>query len=57
MSDQLSIRIDDELAGLIEEAKSKSRYDIPTSEIVRTALREHLEGNASAAAGTPATSD
>jgi Arc/MetJ-type ribon-helix-helix transcriptional regulator len=48
MSKQLSIRIDDELEELIEKEQDSTPYDIPTSEIVRTALREHLSGNASA---------
>jgi len=47
MAKQLSIRIDDELEELIEKEQKSTPYDIPTSEIVRTALREHLSGNAS----------
>lgn len=50
MSKQLSIRIDDDLEKLIAEEQEKVPYDVPTSEIVRTALREHLSGNARAAA-------
>lgn len=53
MSKTISIRIDDELEELIEGEKDKSPYEIATSEIVRTALREHLSGNAHAATATP----
>lgn len=49
MAKQLSIRIDDELEELIKAEQEKVPYDVPTSEIVRTALREHLSGNARAA--------
>lgn len=50
MAKQLSVRIDDELEELIEAEKDKVPYEIQTSEIVRTALREHLSGNARATA-------
>ena len=45
----ISVRIDDELEELIEKEQEKSPYEVPKSEIVRTALREHLSGNATAA--------
>lgn len=50
MSEQLSIRIDEELAELIEKERESQPYDVPKSEIVRTALREHLSGNANVGA-------
>ncbi|SNZ18243.1 hypothetical protein SAMN06269185_3306 [Natronoarchaeum philippinense] len=49
MAKQLSVRIDDELEELIQKEQDEVPYDVPQSEIVRTALREHLSGNATAA--------
>lgn len=46
MSRNISVRIDEELERLIEEEQEKLPYDVPKSEIVRTALKEHLSGNA-----------
>jgi Arc/MetJ-type ribon-helix-helix transcriptional regulator len=56
MSKTITVRIDDDLQELIEKRQDESPYDIPTSEIVRTALREHLSGNADAPP-TMATAD
>jgi len=42
MGKQLSIRINDELEQLIEEEQAAIPYDVPESEIVRAAIREHL---------------
>jgi len=46
---QISFRVDEDLEELIEKEQEKLPYDIPKSEIIRTALREHLTGNANAA--------
>lgn len=46
---QISFRVDDELEELIEKEQEKQPYDVPKSEIIRTALRKHLQGNATAA--------
>ena len=46
---QISFRVDDDLEKLIEEEQEKLPYEVPKSEIIRTALREHLQGNAPAA--------
>jgi len=43
---QLSVKIDDELHELIEEERDALPYNVDKSEVVRTALREYLEGNA-----------
>jgi hypothetical protein len=51
---QLSVRIDDELEELIEKEQDKYPYEIDKSKIVRTALREHLSGNVTAAKTIPA---
>jgi Arc/MetJ-type ribon-helix-helix transcriptional regulator len=45
----ISVRLDDELEDLLEEKQDSLPYEVPKSEIVRTALREHLQGNATAA--------
>ncbi len=39
----ISVRIPDELAQKLEEQSESSTYRVPQSEIVRAALREHLE--------------
>jgi len=46
MADQLSVRIDDELEEMIEEERESHPYTPDKSDIVRTALREYLSGNA-----------
>jgi Arc/MetJ-type ribon-helix-helix transcriptional regulator len=46
MAKQLSVRVDDELERMIDEEKQAHPYDPTESDIVRTALREYLEGNA-----------
>jgi Arc/MetJ-type ribon-helix-helix transcriptional regulator len=45
-SNHLSVRIDDDLAEMLEEETEAWPYKIDKSEVVRTALREYLEGNA-----------
>lgn len=47
MAKQLSVRIDDDLEQMIEEEIDASPYNPSESDIVRTALREFLQGNAS----------
>lgn len=49
MSKQLSVRIDDELEEMISEEKEAHPYTPSESDIVRTALREYLSGNAHSA--------
>ncbi|WP_083902759.1 ribbon-helix-helix domain-containing protein [Natrinema versiforme] len=39
----ISVRIPPELAEKLEEKSESSTYRVPQSEIVRAALREHLE--------------
>jgi len=43
---QFSVKVDDELWELIEEERDAAPYQVDRSEIVRTAIREYLEGNA-----------
>ena len=45
-SEQLSVKIDANLAEMIEEEIKASPYEPDKSDIVRTALRAYLEGNA-----------
>jgi len=46
MADQLSVRIGDDLEEMIEEEIESHPYEPGKSDIVRTALREYLTGNA-----------
>jgi len=46
MAKQLSVRIDDELEEMIREEIASHPYEPTESDIVRTALREYLSGNA-----------
>lgn len=45
MSDKttVSVRLDGELAEELEQLTGRAPYDIPKSEVIRTALREHFE--------------
>jgi Arc/MetJ-type ribon-helix-helix transcriptional regulator len=54
MARTITVRIDDELEELLEAEQSRHPYEVPVSEIVRTALREHLdrEGNGDLATAT-----
>ncbi|WP_154021060.1 ribbon-helix-helix domain-containing protein [Haloarcula sp. CBA1127] len=49
MAKQLSVRIDDELEEMISEEVEAHPYEPSESDIVRTALREYLQGNANSA--------
>lgn len=39
----ISVRISEDMAKKIEEIRAEQPYNIPKSEIVRQALREHVE--------------
>jgi Arc/MetJ-type ribon-helix-helix transcriptional regulator len=45
MAKQLSVRIDDDLEQMIADEIDANPYNPSESDIVRTALREFLEGN------------
>ena len=49
MAKQLSVRVDDELEDMIREEIESHPYEPTESDIVRTALREYLSGNANRA--------
>lgn len=42
MGKHLSVRVDDDLLDLIEREQERTPYNIPTSEIVRSAVRHRL---------------
>lgn len=46
MGKQLSVRIDDELEEMLREEIDSHPYEPTESDVVRTALREYLSGNA-----------
>ena len=46
MGKQLSVRIDDDLEEMIEEEIESHPYEPSESDVVRTAIREYLSGNA-----------
>lgn len=43
MTKTISVRLDDDLAEALEKMSEDTPYDVPKSEVVRTALREHVQ--------------
>lgn len=45
VSRQVCVRLPKDMAEQLEEITESAPYDVPKSEVVRTALREHMEQN------------